>query len=209
MVSTTRTWETIASTDIGMDFGVLQNRLYGSFDYFWKTNKNMLIPITYPTVLGTDAPATNNGRLEIKGWEVVLGWRDKIGDFEYSVRASLSDAKNEIVEKGGKDNPVLGLNYKDNGYLNGYPLDSYLGYMFDGIIQNETQLAEYKARFPKGGIPGNIAVGDAMYKDLDGDGVLSVSGDGTPGAGDAVYLGDRNPRYSLDLILMLHIKVLT
>ena len=196
MVSTTRTWETIASTDIGMDFGVLQNRLYGSFDYFWKTNKNMLIPITYPTVLGTDAPATNNGRLEIKGWEVVLGWRDKIGDFEYSVRASLSDAKNEIVEKGGKDNPVLGLNYKDNGYLNGYPLDSYLGYMFDGIIQNETQLAEYKARFPKGGIPGNIAVGDAMYKDLDGDGVLSVSGDGTPGAGDAVYLGDRNPRYS-------------
>jgi TonB-linked SusC/RagA family outer membrane protein len=197
IVSTKRTWETVASTDIGLDFSALNNRLFGSFDYFWKTNKDMLIPVTYPSVLGASAPATNNGRLEVKGWGITLGWRDQIGDFSYSVRANLSDSRNKIVEKGGTDNPVLGLNHKDNGgYLKGYALNSYLGYEFDGIIQNETQLEEYKARFPKGGIPGNLTIGDAMYKDLDGDGVLSVSGDGTPGAGDAVYLGDRNPRYS-------------
>lgn len=197
IVSTKRTWETVVSTDIGLDFSLLNNRLFGSFDYFWKTNKDMLIPVTYPKVLGADAPATNNGRLEVKGWGINLGWRDRIGDFNYSVRANLSDSRNKIVEKGGTDNPQLGLNHKDNGgYLKGLPINSYLGYEFDGIIQNEQQLEEYKARFPKGGIPGNLTVGDAMYKDLDGDGVLSISGDGTPGAVDAVYLGDRNPRYS-------------
>lgn len=192
MVSTTRTWETVSTTNIGLDFGLLQNRLYGTLEYFWKTNKNMLIPVTYPLVLGADAPRTNNGRLEVKGWEVTLGWRDNIGDFNYSVRGTLSDARNKVIEKGGIDERKIGR----NELAKGYPINSYFGYEFDGIIQNEQQLEEYKARFPNGGVPGSISVGDAMYKDLDGDGILSVSGDGTKGAGDVIYLGDRNPRYS-------------
>ena len=192
MVSLTRTWETVATTNIGIDFGVLKNRLFGSFDYFWKTNSNMLIPVTYPSVLGASAPSTNNGKLEVKGWEIVLGWKDKIGDFNYSIRGSLSDAKNKIVEKGGTDNLSLGR----NSTLKGYSTNSYFGYEFDGIIQNEQQLQDYKARFSNGGVPGSISVGDAMYKDRDGDGVLSVAGDGSKGSGDVIHLGTANPRYS-------------
>src|SRR5690606_21934273 len=69
LVSLSRTWETIISKNIGTDISLLNGRLYGSFDYFWKVNKNMLIPVTYPSVLGIGAPATNSGRLEIRGWE--------------------------------------------------------------------------------------------------------------------------------------------
>ncbi len=76
LVSNARTWETVATTNVGVDFAVLGDRLYGSFDYFWKTNRNMLIPVTYPSVLGIAAPRTNSGKLKIWGWEAVLGWRD-------------------------------------------------------------------------------------------------------------------------------------
>ncbi|WP_255491349.1 SusC/RagA family TonB-linked outer membrane protein [Dysgonomonas sp. ZJ279] len=203
LVSSSRTWETIASKNLGIDFSVLDNRLYGSFDYFWKKNKNMLIPITYPSMLGISAPATNSGELKINGWEVTLGWRDQIGDFSYSVRANVSDARNEVSKRIGNSLIGLGMNRTPVGY----PMDSYFGYVFDGIIQNEQQLNEYKSRFPKNDlVQSKIAVGDAMYKDLDGDGNLTVLGDGTEGAGDMVYLGNTNPRYNFGFNLNAEYK---
>lgn len=197
IVSTSRTWETIQTTNIGLDFAALKNRLYGSFDYFWKENKNMLIPKTYPSMLGADAPSTNSGHLSIRGWEVALGWRDQINDFSYSVRFNLSDARNQVVERVGSNLIKLGLNETPTDY----PLNSFFGYEFDGIIQNEQELKDYIARFPNGGIPGDLSVGDAKYKDLDGDGKLSVLGDGKEGSGDVKYLGDKNPRYNFGMNL--------
>lgn len=197
IVSTSRTWETIQTTNIGLDFATLKNRLYGSFDYFWKENKNMLIPKTYPSMLGADAPSTNSGHLSIRGWEVALGWRDQINDFSYSVRFNLSDARNQVVERVGSNLIKLGLNETPTDY----PLNSFFGYEFDGIIQNEQELKDYIARFPNGGIPGDLSVGDAKYKDLDGDGKLSVLGDGKEGSGDVKYLGDKNPRYNFGMNL--------
>ncbi len=205
IVSTSRTWETIASTNVGVDISVLRDRLFGSFDYFWKDNKNMLIPVTYPSMLGASAPSTNSGRLNIKGWEISLGWRDEIGGFKYSVKGSLSDAQNEMVSRVGNNLIQLGWNSTSNP-IKGYPLDSYFGYVFDGIIQNAQELADYKARFPKGGIPGDLSIGDAKYKDLDGDGLFSVLGDGKEGSGDVVYLGNTNPRYSFGFNLNAEYK---
>ena len=192
IVSTSRTWETIQTTNVGLDFATLGNRLYGAFDYFWKENKNMLIPKTYPAMLGADAPSTNSGHLSVRGWEVSLGWRDQIRDFGYSIKFNISDAKNKVVDRVGSNLISLGLNSTPTGY----PLNSFFGYEFDGIIQNEEELQEYIARFPNGGIPGDLSVGDAKYKDLDGDGQLSVLGDGQEGSGDVKYLGDKNPRYN-------------
>ena len=192
LTSTERTWETIRTTNIGVDFALLRNRLYGSFDYYWKKNTNMLIPVTYPSLLGADAPSTNSGELKVNGWEVNLGWRDHIHDFTYDINVNLSDSKNKVMNRIGSNLISLGLNSAPTGY----PINSFFGYEFDGIIQTEEQLEAYKARFSNGGIPGDLTVGDAMYKDLDGDGKLTVLGDGTKGSGDVKYLGDQNPRYN-------------
>lgn len=203
LVSRARTWETIETKNLGMDFSILRSRLFGSFDYFWKVNRNMLIPVTYPSVLGIGAPATNSGRLEINGWEASLGWRDLIGEFSYSVRANVGDARNIVASRVG--NNLIGLGLNETPYQ--YPINSYFGYVFDGIIQNEEQLVEYRSRFPNEGIvQTQVTVGDAMYKDLDGDGRLSVLGDGSEGAGDAIYLGDTNPRYNFGLNLQASYK---
>jgi len=203
LISRNRTWETIISKNVGIDYSVLRGRLYGSLDYFWKVNRNMLIPVTYPSALGIDAPATNSGRLEIKGWEIALGWRDRVGEFNYSVRANVSDAQNKVASRIGNNLITQGLNETP---LN-YAVNSYFGYQFDGIIQNEEQLADYRARFPNEGlIQTQVAIGDAMYKDLDGDGRLTVLGDGSEGAGDVVYLGNTNPRYNFGLNLSADYK---
>jgi len=205
LISLSRTWETIKTKNIGLDLALLQNRLYGSFDYFWKDNKNMLVPVTYPGSLGVEAPRTNDGHLEVHGWELSLGWRDQAGTLSYSVRGNISDSQNKVISR-------VGSNIIRDDIINptptGYPLNSYFGYAFDGIIQNEQELVEYEARFPNGGIPGHgiLSVGDAKYKDLDGDGLLSVHGDGKEGSGDVLYLGNTNPRYTFGLNLSMEFK---
>jgi TonB-linked SusC/RagA family outer membrane protein len=195
MVSTDRTWETIATTNLGWDATLLSSRLNVSFDYFVKRNKNMLVPVTYPAVLGAIPPFSNAGELKTTGFEASVGWRGgMLGGVRYSARLSLSDAKNQVVNYGGQDTYVLGYNWVRQGY----PMETYFGFVFDGLIRNQAELDAYKLL---GGVPTDIGIGDARFKDLNGDGEISVYGD-TPGDdGDVVNLGNTAPRYTYGLNL--------
>ena len=148
MVAYNRTWETLINKNIGVDATLLSNKLNFSFDYFIKRNKNMLIPVTYPSLLGATAPSSNAGELKTWGFEATVGWNDKIGDVQYSAKLLFSDAQNEVVNYGGEDNYVLGLNTLKNWWdphiREGDPLDSYYGYVFDGIIRTQKELDDYK-----------------------------------------------------------------
>lgn len=190
IASQSRTWETIEAKNIGVDFAVLNSRLSGSFDYYIKSNKNMLVNDQLPATLGGSAPTQNIGKLETKGWDLSLAWNDKIGNLGYSVSAMLSDSKNKLVELKGNDAYGEGLIYARKGYS----LNSYFGYQFDGIIQNEEQLTAYKQL---GNVPSNLGVGDVMFRDVDGDGQITAFGDASKGtSGDMVYLGNLLPRYT-------------
>lgn len=189
IASQSRTWETIETKNLGVDFAFLNSRLTGSFDYYIKNNRNMLVNDQLPATLGGSAPTQNIGKLETKGWDFSLAWSDKIGTLSYSISAMLSDSKNKLLELKGNDAYGEGLIYTRKGYS----LNSYFGYQFDGIIQNEEQLSAYKQL---GNVPANLGVGDVMYRDVDGDGKITAFGDAAKGtAGDMVYLGNLVPRY--------------
>ena len=189
IASQDRTWETIETKNAGIDFGFLGSRLTGSFDYYIKNNKNMLVNDQLPATLGGSAPTQNIGKLETKGWDFSIGWNDKKGDFRYSISAMLSDSKNKLIELKGNDAYGEGLIYARKGYS----LNSYFGYQFDGIIQNAEQLAAYKKL---GNVPANLSLGDVMFRDVDGDGKITAFGDAAKGtSGDMVYLGNLLPRY--------------
>lgn len=79
--STERTWETVEMKNIALDMSFLDNRLSVTGEYFIKNNKDMLVNIEMPSVIGIDVPTGNYGELEVKGWEVSVGWRDQIKDF--------------------------------------------------------------------------------------------------------------------------------
>ncbi len=200
IASESRTWETVEISNAGIDFAFLNSRLTGSFDYFIKQNNNMLVSVTLPVTLGGTAPTQNVGTLKTNGWEGTAGWNDKKGDFKYSVSFIVSDNKTELVELKGNDNYWEGLVPTRKGY----PLNSYFGYESDGFIQNAEELADYRKL---GNIPTNIGIGDAKYKDLDGDGKITSFGDPTKGLkGDMKYLGDRNPRYTYSSNINLSYK---
>lgn len=189
IASQNRTWETIETKNIGVDFAFLGSRLSGSFDYYIKNNKNMLVNDQLPATLGGSAPTQNIGKLETKGWDFSLAWNDEVGAFRYGISAMLSDSKNKLIELKGNDAYGEGLIYARKGYS----LNSYFGYQYDGIIQTPEQLAKYKQT---GNVPANLGLGDVMFSDVDGDGKITAFGDATKGTkGDMVYLGNLVPRY--------------
>ncbi|MBL4675897.1 MAG: SusC/RagA family TonB-linked outer membrane protein [Mucilaginibacter sp.] len=198
--SSDRTWETIENRNVGLDIAVLNSRLTFSFDYFNKINNDMLVNIAVPATFGATPPSINQGKLITKGFEAVATWKDQIRDFRYSVSLQLSDSRNKLVELKNSDNYGEGLNFVRQGY----PIYSYFGYVYDGIIKTQAQLDAYKQLQ---GVPSRLAIGDVMYKDVDGDGKLTAFGDKTKGlAGDMVYLGNVTPRYTFSSNINLGYK---
>ncbi|MGV8091962.1 MAG: TonB-dependent receptor [Mangrovibacterium sp.] len=208
MASTTRTWEKIESKNIGLDFRILNSKLNGSFDVFIKDNKDMFFTQEFPEVLGTTAPSINGAHLRTKGWELELGWRDKIRELGYSVRLSLSDNKNKIIELADAIIPAMGV----NNFVQGYPASSFFGYEYDGLIQTDSELNAYKASFTSG-IPNNLQLGDVRFKDLDGDQKLEAlpyevdeNGNPTDTSGDMVQIGEGGQHYLYGITLGLEWK---
>jgi TonB-linked SusC/RagA family outer membrane protein len=207
MVAYKRTWETIVNKNIGVDAAMLSNKLSFSFDYFVKRNKNMLIPVSYPSMLGATPPTSNSGELKTWGFETSLGWNDKIGSVSYFAKLLLSDAQNKMVNYGGEDTYVLGLNTLSNWWdphtREGDPLNAYYGYVFDGIIRTQAELDDYKQL---DGVPSDIGIGDARFKDLNNDGKISLYSDKEGVDGDVKYLGTTAPRYSYGINLGAKVK---
>lgn len=187
LASTSRTWEQIENYNIGIDFGLLNQRLTGTIDVFLKKNNNMLISVTYPGVLGITAPSSNSGKFKDSGFEGKINWHDKIGNVAYDLGGSLSFARNKLVYYGG-------TTVKSSGYTSsqqGYPLSSIFGLRYGGKIQNENQLEAYEAKYYTNngvGMPSDLRVGDNMYCDLNNDGVLDYN--------DYEYLGSDTPEIS-------------
>lgn len=197
-VSLDRSWETVATTNFGVDIGVLDSRLNFSFDYYIKRNKDLLVSVDVPTVLGLAAPALNKGEMETKGWELAARWNSSLGEFKYSVNATLFNDKNKLISLEGSEGvKSQGVNNR----LVGYSVGTYFGWKFDGIIQNQEELDTYTTAVTSG-LPGAISIGDVRYVDVDGNGELSALGNPANGdTGDLVELGNIRPQYSFSLDL--------
>lgn len=189
VVSLDRTWEKIKTMNVGLDFTVLNNRLTGTFEYFIKKNDNMLTSVTYPSVFGASAPKTNSGKMEVKGWELSLGWRDRIGNVDYWVNGNISDARNKLISM---ENATVKQWDKVTSNLEGYALGTMWGLEAYKLIENEQELEDYRklidAKTDKLIDSKLLSVGDMMYRDLDGDGFVTKK--------DVKLLGDNTPHYS-------------
>lgn len=199
LVAYDRTWENLETKNVGVDFTLLKRKLSGTFEYFWKRNNNMLLSRTYSAVIGANAPTGNNGDLSVWGWDLSLNWKDRIGDFSYNVGFNLSDNQNKLVNFGGQ-NIISSANRGFNSAVEGYPINSYFGLVYAGRIQTQEQLTEYRKYITGNnvGMPSGVAtaqansrlaLGDNMFKDVNGDGKITFPE-------DAVFLGTDNPRYT-------------
>ncbi|HEY8957900.1 MAG TPA: SusC/RagA family TonB-linked outer membrane protein, partial [Chitinophaga sp.] len=126
-----------------------------------------------------------------KGWELMIGWQDRIGDISYGVSANLSDVKNEVISLGNAPATIA-----DQIRTVGQPIDAFYGfvaerisqisdYSYDAATNKYTPLFPYDASYP-------MMPGDIIYKDLNGDKKITA-------ADDRQVIGSAIPRYTYGL----------
>lgn len=196
LISYERTWERVEQKNFGVDLNFFDNRLTTSFDYFIKDNKGMLSQVTYPGVLGGKAPKTNSGHLNVKGWELTVGWRDQIKDFSYYANFNIGDTKTLLKKLEGADTYTAGVHN-----VNGYPLNSFFLFRTDGFFKDQAEVDRYYALYGDqgGALTGvskgstsKLRPGDTKRLDLNGD--YKITPDGSY-ASDLQFMGDSNPHF--------------
>jgi TonB-linked SusC/RagA family outer membrane protein len=158
-------WETTQDLNFGIDFGVLKNRLTGSFDIYKRNTYDILYARDIPAVLGLRPSEQNIAEVENKGWDLQVSWDDEVRGFSYGIDVVLSDVRNKVIDLAGK--PVYGR----NAILEGEEYLAYYGYESIGIYRSTEDLALYPKLNP------SVNIGDLILKDQNDDGLIDPSND--------------------------------
>lgn len=157
------TWETTTMTNIGLDASLLNGSLDFSFELFDKRTTDILRKVTLPDQVGSlDGPIRNIGEVSNKGFELSLGYRNRIGDFGYEVTGNMTYIKNKIES-------LKGQTIIENSHIlkEGYPIDSYYMLHAIGIFQSQEEIdnSPYQTAATK---PGYL-----KFEDTNGDGKIT------------------------------------
>ncbi len=202
LISTALTWETVRTWNVGLDWGLLNNRLTGSFDYYNRYTDNMVGPAPeLPSVIGIATPKTNNCDLKTAGWELAISWNDRLKNgFGYSAKVMLSDAQTTIESYPGNTTNSIW------SYAAGRKMGEIWGYETVGIAKTQ---AEMDAHLEKvGGQPfgSEWGAGDIMYADLDGKAGITEGAGTLDDHGDLKVIGNSTPRYFFGIDLSADYK---
>ncbi|MGM0507312.1 MAG: SusC/RagA family TonB-linked outer membrane protein [Bacteroidota bacterium] len=182
------TWETVTTTNLGFELSTLDDRLLVEFDWYNRITDDMMGPsIELPSLLGASAPRANNAKLETKGFELSVAWRDMIGEVFYNARLSLGDSKTTILEYVNETGNVHTW-YADKQYGDVWGLTTGQ-IMQDASDVNEMADQSYYHN--------NWGPGDIMYRDLDGDGVIDPGNSTLEDHGDLSIITNTSPRYQI------------
>lgn len=178
-------WEKSRQFDVGVDLSMLGSRLSLTADYYIRYISDMLQQFPAPAYAGMTAPWQNAGSMRNNGWELSIGWNDRVGDFLYGIRANLSDVKNTVTDLYG--NEYVGTTITREGEA----INSYYGYVADGYFQSQQEIDDAECVY--NGDKSQIKPGFIRYVDVNNDGVINSN--------DRVVLGNSTPRYEFGLNL--------
>ncbi len=183
-------WESTTQTDIGLEIGLLNNRLIGEFDLYNRVTDDILVELSTPGHLGNGQGQKvryNAASVLNRGFEFNLRWREKVREFSYSVGVLGTTIHNEVRSIGGAsgvDSVLIG-GYLANGIpvtlsRVGLPIGAFYGYITDGIFQNQEELDAYPHSSQAG-------VGDLRFVDVNKDGLINGL--------DRTYIGSPIPKF--------------
>ena len=190
-------WETSEQTDFGFDARAINGRLNINFDWYYKTTKDWLVLAPILATAGTGAPYINGGDVKNTGFELGLGWNDKIGkDFNYYINVNGAFNHNKVGNIPTEDGIIHGTS--GNGQLydnstefyrasNGQPIGYFWGYKTAGIFQNQDDIKQWIAA-GNGVLQSDVQPGDVKYYDVNHDGVINDK--------DKVNLGNGMPDFT-------------
>lgn len=213
LVSDLLTWEKVRTWNIGLDWGLFNNRLTGSFDAFIRDTKDMVgPPVELPNILGLAAPSYNNCELRSTGWELQIGWRDVTPfGLSYGISANISDARAKVTKYPGNTTGDV------SQYLPGNYVGDIWGLTSIGMARTDEEMqahlqhlddvyTQVHGEAPATPLQGqsrygisDLQAGDMMYKDVNGDGVIDWGDWTVHNPGDMRIIGNTSPRYFFGL----------
>jgi TonB-linked SusC/RagA family outer membrane protein len=178
------TWETTTTSDVGLDVGILNNRLSIEADYFYKKTSDILVSLPLPLAMGGLTPPTENiGEVINKGFEVNATWQDRnrASGLSYRLSGNITYVDNKVTKFQGGKSP-------DQTFLirEGYSFQSLYGYVWDGIYQSDEEAAAHmkdNSIKPK--------AGDLRYVDVNKDNKIDNK--------DMQVLGNTIPKFNYGL----------
>ena len=185
-------WETTTQTNVGLDFGFFDQSLYGSFDYFIKDTKDILVLPPYIAVVGEGGNQWVNGAsMKNTGVEMMLGYRGKVGsDFKYDVTGNVATYRNTVTSvPTSVINNYGGDGNKDN--ILGHSITERYGYVADGLFTTQDQVDNSAVQNGKG-------LGRIRYKDINGDGIIDTK--------DQTWIMNQVPDFTYGLNINLEYK---
>ena len=186
-------WETTTQTNVGMDFSLFNQTLYGSAEYYYKKTTDILIKPSYIGILGEGGGQWRNaGSMENKGFEFNLGYRNKTAfGLSYDINANLGLYRNKILFVPGE--VASTGDFGGDGVMNiiGHSINMRAGYIADGIFKSQEEVDNHADQTGKG-------VGRIRYKDLDNNGVIDTK--------DQTWIGNPNPDFTYGLNIYLEYK---
>jgi TonB-linked SusC/RagA family outer membrane protein len=160
-------WETTTQTNLGLDFGFFRNALYGSFEWYYKKTKDILVYMPGIGVMGEGSSQwINAGEMKNTGVEFNVGYRGEIGKLSYDVTGNFGTYRNKVT----KIPETIAANgtFGGNGVKSvvGHPMGAQVGYVYDGIFKSQDEIDNHAAQNGAG-------LGRIRWKDLNNDGVIN------------------------------------
>jgi TonB-linked SusC/RagA family outer membrane protein len=173
-------WEESEQIDIGLDARMLNGRLSFAFDWYKKETEGLLVGVKPVIETGVGTTTLNAGNVENNGFEFELGWKNMIGELTYSVNANFATVKNELTYLDPITDKVDGVTLQGSGITTrcaeGEPLWYFHGYKFKEMDSE----------------------GNAIYEDVNGDGVWDTN--------DMTNIGNGLPTYTYGITVNLEYK---
>ncbi len=183
-------WERTETWNAGIDAALWNGKLSFTVEGFIRNTKDMLLYVKGPAWVGNryDAQA-NVGTVRNSGVEITLGHHNTLGDFTYGIDGNMSFIKNELTALNGGA-PVYGDRVMSD---EGLPLFTFWGYKYKGVFASQADADAALPGYAKSGQANPYGTGDAIYEDINHDGVIDDN--------DKTKLGNNFPKVSYGLNL--------
>jgi len=192
-------WETIRTLNVGFDATLLRNKMTVGLDYYIKNTSDMLVPANWSALAGNATkPYINIGDMKNTGMDLSIGWRDRIGHFNYRINGNVSTYKNTVVRLGSSDlfnNTRLS---KVNITTEGQPIGMFYGYHIIGVYKSADDVLNYKNAKGETILPYAIVNAEDVNPDdwIGRYKIEDVNNDGKIDALDKKIIGNPHPDFT-------------
>ncbi|TXK36728.1 TonB-dependent receptor [Pontibacter qinzhouensis] len=181
-------WEEVEQSNIGLDAALFNGRINLTVDAYIKNTNNMLVPMNVPVTTGYSdifVPSINFGKVRNRGFEVAVNTYNITGAFEWNTNLNFSVNENEILNLNG-DVPLYGGIEQVLRQKNGFPINSFYGFVMNGIFQSQEEVNNYALQQQGADLFNSTGPGDVKFLDINNDGLINDF--------DRTYIGNPNPR---------------